>query len=91
MKLTEIIKLSWKISFLILLFSCKEGDNNLSSQMKKLSVDTVLIVNSNAIDNYPIWSKDSKFIAVNISGQWYKFDLSKDIKLLETKWLKKKT
>lgn len=57
--------------------------------MINLGVDQVLIINSEAIDEYPLWASDSKSIAVNIMGRWRKFNLNK-INLLEGKWGKKK-
>jgi hypothetical protein len=62
---------------------------NLSSEMQRIEVDTALIINSQAIDEYPLWSPDSEFIAANIQGQWYKFRLN-DVKLIEANWHKQK-
>ncbi|MCW3103267.1 MAG: hypothetical protein JWO09_1707 [Bacteroidetes bacterium] len=62
---------------------------NLGSEMKRLKVETVLIVNSQAIDEYPLWSPNSDYIACNIEGKGYKFRLS-DIELIKGKWHGKK-
>ena len=62
-----------------------KADGTLKTEMKRLNIETVLIVNSQAIDYYPLWSPNSDFIACNIEGKWYKFRLT-DIKLDEAKW-----
>ncbi len=53
--------------------------------MTRLNTETVLIVQSQAIDEYPVWSPKSDFIACNIEGKWYKFRLT-NIELTNTKW-----
>lgn len=58
---------------------------NMNSEMKRLKIETVLIVQSQAIDEYPIWSPKSDYVACNIEGNWYKFRLTK-IKLTDAKW-----
>ena len=73
------------------LFSCQNWDKkklekkDIFSEMNRLNIDTVLVVSSNAIDEYPLWSPDSNYIAANIMGKWYKFVL-KDVNLVEAKW-----
>ncbi len=56
------------------------ANGTLATEMKRLNIETVLIVNSQAIDYYPLWSPNSDFIACNIEGKWYKFRLT-EIKL----------
>jgi len=58
---------------------------NLASEMDRLKVETVLIVNSQAIDEYPLWSPNSNSIACNIQGKWYKFRLT-NIELGDAQW-----
>jgi len=58
---------------------------SLEDQMKKMSLDTTLIVQSQGIDEYPIWSEDGKFLAANVMSKWYKIDLE-HLSLMETKW-----
>jgi hypothetical protein len=53
--------------------------------MTRLNTETVLIVKSQGIDGYPIWSPNSDFVACNIEGKWYKFRLS-NIDLADAKW-----
>lgn len=74
------------LSFSIL----SQGKNkNLESEMKRLKIETVLIVQSQAIDEHPLWSPNSDFVACNIAGKWYKFRLT-NIKLGKAKWHDKK-
>jgi hypothetical protein len=44
--------------------------------MERLKVDTVLLVPSQAIDEKTSWSPDSRYLAVNVMGKWYKVDTS---------------
>jgi hypothetical protein len=53
--------------------------------MIRLKTETVLIVQSQAIDEYPLWSPNSDFVACNIQGKWYKFRLT-NIDLAKAKW-----
>jgi hypothetical protein len=57
---------------------------SLNSEMARLKTQTALIVQSQAIDEYPLWSPNSDFIACNIMGKWYKFRLT-NIQLGEAK------
>lgn len=65
------------------------GKKSLSSEMQRLNVNTVLLVNSQAIDDYPLWSLNSEFLAINIMGTWYKVSLT-NIELMEAEWHKQK-
>lgn len=58
---------------------------DLGSEMTRLNVNTALIIKSEAIDEYPLWSSASHFVAANIMGKWYKFDLE-NTKLSEVEW-----
>jgi hypothetical protein len=58
---------------------------NLNSEMTRLKTKTALIVQSQAIDEYPLWSPNSDFVACNIEGKWYKFRLT-NIDLTDAKW-----
>ncbi|WP_419765394.1 MAG: hypothetical protein ACNI28_02875 [Arcobacter sp.] len=63
--------------------------NNIKSQMNKLKVNTALVVPSQAVDEYPLWSKDGQYLFANVMGKWYKVNLN-DIELAPTKWRKDK-
>lgn len=71
----------------VLTFNVYGQDNSkdLNSEMTRLKTETVLIVQSQAIDEYPLWSPNSDFIACNIEGKWYKFRLT-NIDLADAKW-----
>lgn len=79
-----------KIYFLILTILTtyvygQDTSKDIESEMTRLKTETVLIVNSQAIDEYPLWSPKSDFIACNIEGKWYKFRLT-NIDLSDAKW-----
>ena len=57
----------------------------LEETMIKLGRNTALLAATPNIDEYPIWSKDGKSIAVNVIGQWISITLE-DIKLAEADW-----
>lgn len=61
------------------------SENNLESELLRLNTETALIVQSQAIDEFPIWSKDADYIGCNIMGKWYKIRLT-DIQLEDAKW-----
>jgi hypothetical protein len=44
--------------------------------MDRLGVDVALVLPSTALDDFPIWSPDSRFVAGNIMGKWHKLDLA---------------
>lgn len=52
------------------------SSSGLMREMGRLGVDTALVVPSTAIDEYPLWSPDGMYIAANIAGVWYKFELT---------------
>src|SRR5690606_38822218 len=63
----------------------QDTTKTLNSELTRLKTETVLIVQSQAIDEYPIWSPKSHFVACNIEGKWYKFRLT-NIELADAKW-----
>jgi hypothetical protein len=67
------------------LYACGQENNGLGGGMDKLKTNTVLIVKSQAIDEYPLWSPNSDFVACNIQGKWFKFDLTQ-IDLEKASW-----
>jgi len=64
--------------------------NNFNSELKKNRIDQVLLISSQAIDEFPLWSPDSNFIGVNIEGKWCKVNLN-EIKLEKHEWKGGKT
>ncbi|MCX5695019.1 MAG: hypothetical protein NT014_07900 [Candidatus Omnitrophica bacterium] len=59
--------------------------NNFDNDLKNTGTKFALLVVSQAIDEYPIWSPDSNLIGVNIEGQWFKIDLN-TVKLEKAEW-----
>jgi hypothetical protein len=57
----------------------------LDQQLAAIHTDTALVYPSQAIDEYPIWSPDGQFLAVNDEGEWRKVDLAK-VQLQSAKW-----
>ena len=49
---------------------------SLPLEMKRLNVNSALIVPSQAVDEYPLWSSDGDFLAANVQGNWIKVDLA---------------
>ena len=79
----------------IFLLSCQNLNRdtinlaNLESEMDRLKINTALIVGSQGIDGYPLWSADSNFVAADIEGAWHKLRLT-DISLVESDWRNQK-
>lgn len=57
----------------------------LEQELERLNVTSALFVPSTAVDEKPIWSPDSRYLGVNIMGQWYKFDTQRS-PLQEATW-----
>lgn len=75
------------ILFLIISsFSFSQKDMTaLEKAMKKLKVETVLVANVEGIDEYPLWSPKSDFVACYIFGDWHQFNLN-EMKLTTGDW-----
>jgi len=58
----------------------------LAYELERCDIETALIWSSTGIDEYPIWSPDSKEIAINIMGRWIKINLDEVI-LIQADWL----
>lgn len=58
---------------------------SLAEELNKLHTDTALVVPSNAIDEYPLWSPSGDYLAVNVMGKWHKVNLSQ-LSLQEGTW-----
>jgi hypothetical protein len=61
---------------------------SLAEEMNRLHIDTALVVQSNAVDEHPLWSPSEDHLAVNVMGKWYKVNLSQ-ISLQEGIWRRK--
>jgi len=74
------------LGFLLVAASAAQTSDNLQNEMAKLRVHTALLVPSQGVDEFPVWSADSRFLAVNIEGKWFETDMSK-VQLREATWL----
>jgi hypothetical protein len=73
------------IPLLVAVCLAQPGQDDLGSEMAKLHVETALLIPSQEIDEFPVWSPDSRFLAINITGQWFKFD-TLQVRLQKAKW-----
>ncbi len=71
------------IAFSVASFAQKEG--TIDSELDRLRTETVLIIQSQAVDEYPLWSNESDYIGCNVMGKWYKVRLT-NIQLQEATW-----
>jgi hypothetical protein len=62
------------------------GPDPLGVGMRKLGVNTVLLIASQAVDEMPLWSTDSRFVAASVEGKWYKLDTWAITALRAGKW-----
>lgn len=44
---------------------------SLENELKRLGTDTALLVPSQAVDEFPVWSPDGSRLAANLAGVWY--------------------
>jgi hypothetical protein len=72
---------------LILLFvvALAHGADNFKAELKRLRVSTALVIHFPALDQFPVWSPDSRYIGVDVNGKWYRVELS-NAHLVETTW-----
>jgi hypothetical protein len=57
----------------------------LESSLRKLGVASAIVLQSQAVDEHPIWSPDGLFLAVNVDGNWMKLTLD-GISLTKGTW-----
>lgn len=58
---------------------------SLARELSVLHVHTALLFPSQAIDEIPVWSPDSRYLVANVQGKWFKLDIS-DVQLNEAHW-----
>ena len=80
MKLSVIFSLA-------LLVPCAHSQESkyLESEMMRLDVHTALLMRSQSVDEFPVWSPDSRSLGVNIGGEWFKLD-TRNVRLRKAKW-----
>lgn len=62
-----------------------DKDKSIVDQLRGLKTNYALVIPSQSIDEYPLWSDDSKFIYAVIEGEWMKLDL-KEVHLSPAVW-----
>lgn len=70
---------------LLAVMAFAQAGNGLGSEMARLHIHTALLIPSQAVDEFPVWSPDSRFLAANVEGKWFKLDTSK-VQLQEATW-----
>jgi len=73
------------IAVLLVAILGSSPESNLESDMARLGVHTALLVHSEAVDEYSLWSPDSLFLGINIMGKWLKLD-TRSVRLREGTW-----
>ena len=58
---------------------------DLQTAMRRLSLQSVLVVQSQAVDEQPVWSPKGDALAVNIEGKWLQVPLG-SVTVTEGKW-----
>ena len=70
-------------------FIQSQKEQSLEKELKRLGTESALIIDSQAVDDYPVWSPESRYLAIELAGEngtkWYKVDLSA-ISLREATW-----
>jgi hypothetical protein len=52
-----------------------DGIQHFDVALTGLNTDTALVLPSQAVDEHALWSPDSRYLAVNVEGEWLKVDL----------------
>jgi hypothetical protein len=63
--------------FVLVTLALAQIGTGLRSEMQSLDVHTALLIPSQAVDESPVWSPDSRYLGANIQGKWFKLDTSK--------------
>jgi hypothetical protein len=48
---------------------------SIEDEMNRLSVQTVALGGGGGVDEYPAWSKDGRYLAFNLMGEWIGIDM----------------
>jgi hypothetical protein len=49
---------------------------SLDAELSRLHTNTAMVLPAGDIDDYPLWSPASNYLAANVAGKWYKVNLS---------------
>ena len=58
---------------------------SLDEELSRLETDTVLLVQSQAVDEFPVWSPDGSRLAANVAGTWYSIRID-SVALVAATW-----
>jgi hypothetical protein len=64
------------IALFVVGVSSGQVSTDLSGEMKRLNIDTALVLHSQSVDSLPAWSADSRYVIVQVEGKWFKTDVS---------------
>lgn len=64
------------LSILVMLNQEQRKLQSLEEEMKRLKVDTVLLIFTQSYEDLPRWSPEGSYLAFNTDGTWRKIDLS---------------
>src|SRR3569832_1215329 len=67
----------WRVAVAVAITVFSARAQDLRLQYDKLKIHTALLAPSSAVDEMPLWSPDSKTLAVNIEGRWYGVEFGK--------------
>lgn len=89
MRYSSRMKLAVILTLGLVIPAHPQKNKSLESEMTRVHVQTALLVPSQAVDEFPVWSPDSNFLALNIEGKWFKLD-TRNARLQEAKWHKQR-
>jgi len=75
------------LAFISAVFAATDSGHaeDLQGAMRRLSLQSVLVVQSQAVDEQPVWSPKGDALAVNIEGKWLQLPLG-SVTLAQGKW-----
>ncbi len=66
-------------------FAQTSTPHSLTGELAALHLQTALLFPSQGVDEFPVWSPDSRYLAANVQGKWFKLEIS-TVQLQEAKW-----
>ncbi len=82
---TKLKKLQISIAIAALGVTSVNAQEKITEQLAEIGAKTALIVQSQAIDEHPIWSPDGEILGVNVMGTWWGLHVN-DIELQPATW-----
>jgi len=67
--------LNWIVSLALGLGPGNIPPPSLTESLRILGLTSALVLKSQAVDEFPVWSPDGKFLAVNVDEKWSKIEL----------------